>query len=137
MIHVQDGSANYSAGTASIGSAYDVLRVGIPTAWSSIALPWLGAAYVGLAVGALASFARAGGLSAIVAPGLLVLTQAMWFAIPAALRLEGLESGLALAFAATYSGAPAEAVAWLEQIEDATPFPDVPRLREALEGARR
>ena len=43
----------------------------------------------------------------------------------------------ALAFAATYSGAPAEAVAWLEQIEDATPFPDVPRLREALEGARR
>jgi hypothetical protein len=101
-VHVQDGSANYSAGTATAGAVYDVMRLGIPTAWASFLLAPLLIAYLASGVIGLGLIARQSSARSIFGPLLLMATQALWFAVPAALRMQGLESGLALAFAAIW-----------------------------------
>lgn len=101
-VHVQDGSANYSAGTATAGAVYDVLRMGVNVSSVSILLPALVIAYIAAGVIGLGLIARDSSARSIVAPFLLMATQALWFVVPALLYLKGLGSGEALAFAAIW-----------------------------------
>ncbi len=101
-IHVQDGSAVYSAGVEKAGVTYSVLRLGIPIGLTTLVAIPLALAYLGCSLVPLWLFARNGRPRDIAGPAMLVLTQALWFTVPAIMRLGGIELATHLAFAAIW-----------------------------------
>jgi tetratricopeptide (TPR) repeat protein len=87
------------AQSASSYRVYEVLRAGIPAEWGVALAVAVGGAYVVSLVVAATLLLRAGTLRDLLEPSLLVLTQALWFALPALGAMSGAYQLLGLAFA--------------------------------------
>jgi tetratricopeptide (TPR) repeat protein len=90
VFQTQESSATFAPDVVSSGAGYDVLRVGIPMAWTRLLAPLLLAGCVlGFAVAGL-RLSRAGAGAADLLPALLLaLTQSLWFALPASFAVAG------------------------------------------------
>lgn len=98
-IHVADADAVYSAGISGLGETYRVLRLGIPISVAKILLPALLILYLVTSVASLVLLARGGHARSVIPAGMLILTQAGWFSLPAIVRLMYGPSDLNIVFA--------------------------------------
>jgi tetratricopeptide (TPR) repeat protein len=91
-----DNSVSYLSQAAGVEAAGPIRfqPLGIPPAWTAVAVPVVGLAYlVALAVSALRLLRRAAPRD-LLAPGLLATTQALWFSVPWACRYFGISLGV-------------------------------------------
>ena len=90
VFQTQDSSATFAPDLVSSGRGYDVLRLGIPMAWTrQLAPALLAGCALGFAVAGL-RLRRAGASTGDLAPALLLaLTQSLWFALPASFAAMG------------------------------------------------
>ncbi len=104
-IHVEDSSVAYTVPTNLGAGGFGILRLGIPR---SIAHPLFlasAASYLVVTIAALRRL-RAGASFAALAPVIfLLLTQSLWFSVPAWLDLNGLRQGQGLIFATMWINA--------------------------------
>jgi hypothetical protein len=87
-IHTENSGANYAAGTTEQVDAYSVIRLGIPVAVTRYLAPITAALYLFCLVN-VAMRLRVGKLRELAPTASLVLTQALWFTVPALARLMG------------------------------------------------
>lgn len=90
VFQTQNSSATFAPDLVSSRRGYDVLRLGVPMAWTARLAP-------GLLIGCMLGFAlaairlrRAGATAGdLLAPALLALTQSLWFVLPASFAAAG------------------------------------------------
>lgn len=104
-IHVEQSSVLYAQGTDDVSNTYEVMRAGIPRSLAGILAPLLGVAYVGCLAGAIFALRRRATPADLVPSAVLVLTQALWFAVPALAEVAGSYSMRWLPFSAVWISA--------------------------------
>ena len=92
-MHTGSG-AGYNPNPVDYTSAVVGVSLGVPRAWSEIALAALSLLYVASTLAAFALLSRAAPLRALVPTAALVLTQALWFAIPFSVQFWGIRTGI-------------------------------------------
>jgi len=101
-IHVEASGTVYAAGTTELSDEYRVLRLGLPM---QLAIPAFGAAalaYLTCLVVATVGLRRVTTWRALLPVFALVLTEALWFVVPATLQIGGSTNAQALPFAAIW-----------------------------------
>lgn len=92
-LHVAESGTAY-APAAYQGTVYRLVPLGIPPAVHGVLFPAVLVAYLAVTFGALGMLARRASLGSLAPAVLLVLTQALWFAVPTAARHFGLLQGV-------------------------------------------
>ncbi len=111
-IHVEQSALVYAAGTEDDSQTFTVLRLGLPHYVAGPLMLILAIAYVGTLVAAARMLRRQTTFRMLVPAGMLVLTQALWFAIPAVASVFGGHPLSTLPFSAIWISA-AHAVQYL------------------------
>ena len=101
-MHVEASNAVYAPGATSLSDAYRVLRLDVPRALGGSLFAGVALAYAGCLVVAGGLLARVASWRSLVPVGGLVITEALWFVVPAAFQLSGNVPAYALPFAAIW-----------------------------------
>lgn len=101
-MHVSESTAVYAPSIALVEGSYGVLRLGIPREVAIALFAGVGVAYLGCLVVATALLRRVAPWRNLVPVLLLVLTQSLWFVVPATLEFARDVPAYALPFAAVW-----------------------------------
>ena len=101
-VHVENSSAVYAPGATAEANTLRILRLAIPVEVARLLMSIAAALYVLSLVGVALGLRRQARARELMPAAVLVLTQALWFSVPALLALTGTYTPGGLAFAAIW-----------------------------------
>lgn len=100
LLHTAAGAIGLAPVPAAISGDYAFLSLGLPNALARLLFPALGLAYLGVLAAAAVRLLRKARVRDLFPAAMLVLTQAMWFSLPAFLRFQDAFTSSNIAFGA-------------------------------------